>query len=60
MKHRCREVTHLVLTSQDRPLRWSERLKIRNHLLFCGPCTRFVQQMRFMRQAMRQWRDDRG
>lgn len=60
MKHRCREVTHLVLKSQDRPLQWSERLKIRSHLFFCDSCTRFVQQMRFMRQAMRKWRDHAG
>lgn len=57
MKHRCREVSHLVLKSQDQGLRWHERLRVRLHLLFCDACSRFERQMRFMQDSMKTWRD---
>jgi len=57
MKHGCKEVTHLVLKSQDQPLRWTERLRVRSHLLMCSACTRFAAQMRFMQKTMSAWRD---
>lgn len=59
MKHRCKEVTHLVLKSQDQPLRWTERLHVRTHLWYCTACSRFAAQMRFMQQTMSAWRDRR-
>lgn len=57
MKHRCREVTALVLKSQDQPLRWTERLRIRSHLVLCGACTRFAAQMRVMQDSLASWRE---
>ena len=56
MKHQCREVTHLVLQSQDQALNWRERLRVRVHLLMCTGCRRFSAHTRFMTQAMRAWR----
>lgn len=52
----CRDVTKLVLTGEDRPLRWHERLGMRLHLLMCHACPRFVNQVETMRAAMRRWR----
>jgi hypothetical protein len=31
----CREATHLVLQSQDKPLSWADRLRLRFHLAIC-------------------------
>ena len=51
----CKEATRLVLESHDRGLSWRERLGVRLHLLLCDACTRFAQQMRFMRTAVRRF-----
>jgi hypothetical protein len=37
----------------DRTLPLGERLRVRMHLLACGSCTHFKQQMQFLRAAMR-------
>lgn len=49
----CAEVHHLTMKSMDQPLSWTERLRVRGHLLICDACTHFTGQMRFMRDAMR-------
>ena len=58
MKHRCREVTRLVLEGEDRKLSLPERLAVRLHLLLCDACQRFVAQTQLMRRALQQWRAD--
>lgn len=52
----CREVTQLVLLSQDRQLPLADRLRVRLHLAVCRACPRFVQQAELMRGAMGRWR----
>ncbi len=56
----CREVTHLVLESQDRPLGPIERWSLRLHWLACDGCSRFRQQTALMQQAMARWRDKKN
>jgi hypothetical protein len=56
LRRTCREVTRLVLQSQDRPLRLVDRIAIRIHMLICDACPRFLQQVGFMRQAIDRWR----
>lgn len=51
----CKEVTQLVLERHERRLSWRERLGLRLHLLICDACTRFEQQMRFLRQAAQRY-----
>ncbi len=51
----CQEATRLVLQSEDRALRTSERLRLRLHMVICKACPRFVQQVQLMRQAMGRW-----
>ena len=58
MKHRCREVTRLVLEGEDRKLSLPERLPVRLHLLLCDACKRFVAQTALMRRALQHWRDE--
>ena len=56
MMRTCRDVTRLVLESQDRPLRLGETLALRLHWLACDGCRRFRDQQRLMRQALDRWR----
>ena len=53
----CKEASRLLSQAQDRPLGALERLKLRAHLALCDFCTRFEQQLRFMREAMRRLGD---
>lgn len=52
----CREATRLVLEGEDRPLRLSERLAVRLHMLICKACPPFARQVRFMHGAMGRWK----
>ena len=52
----CRDVTRLVLESQDRPLRPMESLSLRLHWLACNRCRAFRKQQQLMRVALDRWR----
>ena len=52
----CRDVTRLLLESQDRPLRPMESLSLRLHWLICENCRHFRGQQRLMRVALDRWR----
>ena len=56
IRRTCREVTRLVLESEDRPLSAWDRLALRLHWLACAACRRFRDQSLTMRAAMTQWR----
>ena len=49
----CKQATHLMSEDLDRPLRWRERVALRFHLMMCGGCRNFRQQIAFLRAAMR-------
>jgi len=49
----CKEVTHLVSQSQDRPLRLGERISLRLHLRICNGCRNFSTQLDLIRRACR-------
>lgn len=51
----CKDATHLMSEALDRPLGRGERLRLRVHLLFCGGCRAFRQQMDFLRLATRRF-----
>ena len=55
----CRDVTRLVLESQDRPLRPLENLSLHLHWLMCNGCRRFRDQQKLMRVALDRWRSYR-
>jgi predicted anti-sigma-YlaC factor YlaD len=50
----CRDISALVSRAMDERLRPAARLRIRFHLLMCGACRRFEQQVRLLRSAARQ------
>ena len=49
----CHEATELASDALDGPLSASERWGLRLHTLICGPCRRFLGQLRTMRQLAR-------
>lgn len=50
----CKEATQLMSEDLDRPLRWRERVSLRLHLMLCGGCRHFKDQIGFLRAAIRQ------
>ncbi len=54
---RCRDVTRLVSQLEDRPATRWEALRLRAHLAVCIYCSRFERQVRFLRVAMRRYRE---
>ena len=55
----CKDVAHLVLESQDRPLRTMEAVSLRLHWLICSGCRHFRDQQRLMRVALDRWKSYR-
>lgn len=51
----CKETSLLVSESFDRRLSWRERIALRMHLLVCGACRTFANQMAFLRTAARRF-----
>lgn len=49
----CKESTHLISATQDRPLTVAEKLGLRMHLLICTGCRRYRRQIDFLQQACR-------
>jgi len=49
-KFSCLEATRLASDALERPLTWSERLRLRLHLLMCDMCSRCVEQFRIMHE----------
>ena len=41
---------------QDANLPFTERARLRLHLLFCDACTGFERQLHFLREALRNYR----
>ena len=58
LRRTCRDVTRLLLESQDRPLQPLEAVSLRLHWLACAGCRRFRDQQRVMRAALARWRGE--
>ena len=56
IRRSCKDVTRLVLESQDRPLKPLETVSLRLHWLACGGCRHFRDQQQLMAQALARWR----
>jgi hypothetical protein len=53
MKHwmlPCKEVSEKLSAHMDTPLPFTDRLKVRMHLLLCKYCLRFYRQLQLMRK----------
>jgi hypothetical protein len=53
----CRQAARLLSDAQDQPLSMTDRIKLRLHLHWCVACTRYAQQIVFMRRALRRYRE---
>ena len=51
----CKDATHYVSRAQDAPLSGFQRWKLEMHLRVCEHCTRFEQQLRLMRKALKRY-----
>ncbi len=50
----CKQASQIISQSLDNPLSWSDRMKLKFHLLICNACNRFNQQMRLLNIAVKQ------
>ena len=53
----CRQAARMMSDAQERPLSLADRIKLRLHLHWCAACTRYGQQLAFMRSALRRYRE---
>jgi hypothetical protein len=54
----CKQASVLLSQAQEHRLGLLERSKLRLHLLACDGCTNFLKQLRFIRAAIRHYRDN--
>jgi len=52
----CKDASRLISQLQDGVIPLAQRLRVRLHLMLCDACTRFEQQVRFLRAALRSYR----
>lgn len=50
----CQELTPVLSQSLERRLTLREQLTLRLHFLICVYCVRYLKQLRFMREALRE------
>lgn len=56
----CREASRLISAAQEGPLDARARLALRMHLLMCHGCRNLQQQLAWLRQFSRHYRDHPG
>ena len=52
----CKDASRLISRMQDANIPFTEWARIRLHLLLCDACTGFERQLRFLREALRNYR----
>jgi Putative zinc-finger len=60
LRRSCKEVAHMVVAMQDRPLSLKETAAMRLHMAICKACPGFENQFLTMNSAMKQWRNYAG
>ena len=55
----CLQATETCSDEMERPLRFGERISLRTHLLMCRGCSRYRDQLRTLREAMRGYAEGR-
>jgi hypothetical protein len=53
----CQHASRLLSQRMERPLPWTQRARLRLHLLACDACTRVAGQFAAMRLALEAWRN---
>ncbi len=60
LRRSCKEVAHMVVAMQDRPLSLQQTAALRLHMAICKACPGFEKQFLTMNSAMKQWRNYAG
>jgi Putative zinc-finger len=60
LRRTCKEVAHMVVAMQDRPLGLKETAELRLHMAICKACPQFEKQFLTMSSAIKQWRNYTG
>jgi hypothetical protein len=53
----CKDVSRLVSRQEDARLPYWQQVRLRLHLSICVACANFERQVRFLRTAMRKYRE---
>lgn len=53
----CKEVTEVCSVEMERPLRLTEQVSLRVHLMMCTGCTNYRKQIIMLRQVMQAYAD---
>ncbi len=53
----CKEASRAISQMQDGSVSLPLYLRIRLHLIWCEACRRFLEQVRFLHEAMRRYRE---
>ena len=56
LRRTCREAAALIISREDRVLGMRDRIALKLHLLICGACPKFENQVLTMRAALERWR----
>jgi len=51
----CHDATRLMSEAQDRPLKLSERISLKMHVMMCSGCNNFKSQMGTLRMMTRSY-----
>jgi hypothetical protein len=54
----CKESALLMMQKQDHPLRLTDSLGLKFHLLICKACPKFEHQLQTMQRALSDWRNE--
>ncbi len=54
----CKQASRIISQSLDKPLSWSDRMKLKFHLFICDACTNFNRQLRLIRNAIQHMRHE--
>lgn len=52
MRHYCKEASHLLSDAFERELKFSERLRMRLHLLICSVCRNYEADLKLLGKVL--------
>ncbi len=56
MKLSCKEASRLLSQAEEQHLSQQQRLALELHVKICDACDRFAEQLKFLREAMRKYK----
>ncbi len=57
LRRTCKQAAALLVAREDRALSMPDTIALRLHLMACGACPQFENQLLTMRLALSQWRE---